>query len=249
MLRALVALLLLPTAQEARPEPLKVVFFTGGGYHDYKKLAPLLTEKMAALANVKFDVKWDLAGLKELKDGAAYDAVVYDTCFDDAKDDPELIERLRKVTREGKPTVMIHCAVHTFRVNKDWSECCGQLSRVHDPYQAFGTEKADKDHPVMKTWPDEWKTEGDELYNTIELYKDSHALLKAKSPKTGKEHVVCWTVTYGKGKVFATTLGHDLKTAGQADYHRLLAYGLLWTCGKLGDDGKPIKGYDGPGPK
>src|SRR5438552_2842669 len=108
MIRALAAIVILSTVQDKRPDPLKVVFFTGGGYHDYKKLAPLLTEKMAALANVTFDVKWDLAGLKELKDGAAYDAVVYDTCFDDAKDDPELIERLRKVTREGKPTVMIH---------------------------------------------------------------------------------------------------------------------------------------------
>lgn len=235
--------------QDGKPAPLKVAFFTGGGYHDYKKLSPLLTEKMAELVHAKFDVKWDLAGMQELKDGAGYDAVVYNTCFDDAKDDLGLIERLRTVTREGKPTMMVHCAVHTFRVNKDWAECCGQLSRKHDPYQAFGTEKADKDHSVLKTWPDDWKTPGDELYNTIEFHKNSKALLKAKSPKDGKEHVVCWTAEYGKGRVFATTLGHDMKTAGQADYHRLLAYGLLWACGKLGEDGKPLKGYEGPGAK
>jgi hypothetical protein len=49
--------------------------------------------------------------------------------------------------------------------------------------------------------------------------------------------------------VFATTLGHDLKTAGMPEYHRLLANGLLWACGKLGDDGKPLEGYAGPGAK
>jgi hypothetical protein len=33
------------------------------------------------------------------------------------------------------------------------------------------------------------------------------------------------------------------------EYHRLLANGLLWACGKLGDDGKPREGYAGPGAK
>jgi type 1 glutamine amidotransferase len=54
---------------------------------------------------------------------------------------------------------------------------------------------------------------------------------------------VSWTSSYGKGRVFATTLGHDMKTASLPTYQRLLADGLLWACGKRGDDGEPAAGY------
>ena len=45
--------------------------------------------------------------------------------------------------------------------------------------------------------------------------------------------------------IFGTTLGHDMKTGADPDYHKLLAYGLLWACDKLGADGKPLPGYEG----
>jgi hypothetical protein len=38
-----------------------------------------------------------------------------------------------------------------------------------------------------------------------------------------------------------------LKTAGTLEYQRLVANGLLWACGKLGPDGKPLAGYAAPG--
>ena len=47
---------------------------------------------------------------------------------------------------------------------------------------------------------------------------ESKSLLKVKSPSSGAEHIVCWTNQYGKGRIFGTTLGHDMKTAQQADY-------------------------------
>ena len=81
----------------------------------------------------------------------------------------------------------------------------------------------------------------------ISIDPQSHPLLKAKSPQDGREHVVGWTYHFGRGRVFATTLGHDMKTAGSPDYLQLLANGLLWTCSKLGDDGKAVAGYAGKG--
>jgi len=38
-----------------------------------------------------------------------------------------------------------------------------------------------------------------------------------------------------------------MKTAGSPDYLQLLANGLLWTCNKLGEDGKAVAGYAGKG--
>jgi uncharacterized protein len=232
------------TASAAEVKPLKVLFVTGGGYHDYKKLAPFLTTNLPQIINASFEVKFGLDALRDPKFADSYDAVVYDVCDDEAPD--EVLENALQATRKGKPTVMVHCAVHAFRRSpkiKEWETCCGMRSKVHDPYQAFAVTKLDENSPVTRLFPGDWKTPGDELYQTISIDPKSHPLLKAKSPKDGREHIVCWTYEYGQGKVFATTLGHDMKTVASPDYLRLLANGLLWTCGKLDESGQPKAGY------
>jgi type 1 glutamine amidotransferase len=228
----------------AQPRPLRVLWVAGGVFHDYDALVPQLTSSLSALLNATFDVKLDLEIWRDEKFADPYDAVVYQFCRDDA--DGVLIDHALRAARSGKPTVLIHCAVHSFR-NSDrvgeWERFCGMRSKVHDPFQPFGTVKLDPADAITKAWPADWSTTGDELYQTIEFLPGSHALLQAKSPKDGREHIVAWTSTYGKGRVFATTLGHNLQTASLPTYHRLLADGLSWACGKLGDDGKAAMGH------
>jgi len=237
----------LPAARAADKPPLKALFVTGGGYHDYQKLVPYLTTNLSERIYVKFDVVFGMNALKDGKFAKAYDVVVYDVCFDDAE--AIEVQTAMRVAKAGKPTVMIHCAVHAFRNSPsvhEWEDLCGMRSKVHDPYQAFATEKLDTSSPITKAFPADWKTPGDELYQTIELMAGSQALLRAKSPKDGREHTVCWTHEYGKGRVFATTLGHDFKTVESADYLGLLANGILWACDKLKADGTPKNGFEAP---
>ena len=227
-----------------RPPPLKVLWVAGGVYHDFDVLVPLLTSHLSLLLNATFDVRFDLELWRDEKFAEPYDAVVYQFCRDDAEG--LLIDHALQATRSGKPTVILHCGVHSFRDSDrvgEWETCCGMRSKVHDPYQPFETIKLDPAHPITKAWPENWATVGDELYQTIEFLPGSHALLAAKSPRDGREHVVSWTSSYGKGRVFTTTLGHDLQTASLPTYQRLLADGLLWACGKLGDGGEPAPGY------
>jgi type 1 glutamine amidotransferase len=117
---------------------------------------------------------------------------------------------------------------------------------VHDAFGPFSTTKLDPDSPIIKFFPETWTTPGDELYQTISIDPQSHQLLKAKSPRDGREHVVCWTCQFGQGRVFCTTLGHDLKTVSTPEYLQLVANGLLWSCGKLKSDGTPAIGYAPP---
>ena len=231
-------------ASDSRPDAkLKALYVTGGCCHDFKNLALLLTPKISEFASVAWEIKWGPDVLKNPSFGAGFDVVVYSMCFDET--DPASIENIVTLVRNGKPMVAIHCAVHSFKVSDEWRKLVGQISRVHDRYQAFSTQKVDRNHAVMTRFPDNWETAGDELYKTVEMGPEAKVLLKAKSPSTGAEHVVCWTNQYGKGRVFGTTLGHDMKTAEQADYQRLLGYGLLWACDKLDDQGRPLRGYEG----
>lgn len=240
---------LLTFAADSSPNPLKVLFFVGGGYHDYARLVPHLTSKLSELANVSFVVKDGLEPLHDPKFADGFDAIVYDWCFDDAPDD--VLENALKTTADGKPTVMIHCAIHAFRRSSkvsEWERCCGMRSKEHDRFEPFTVVKLDPKSPITLLFPDKWETPGDELYQTMSIPPTSHQLLQATSPQDGRQHIVCWTSQYHRGLVFGTTLGHDMKTAASADYLRLVANGLLWTCGLLGPEGKPVAGYAGRQP-
>ncbi len=231
---------------------LKVLYVTGGGYHDYKQLTPIIVEGIKKHANVDIDVKWSIDCMRDHDFGKGYDAIIYNICFagDEksntlpAEADSELINNALRVTREGKPTIMIHCSMHTFMASNDWTECCGQRTRHHDKYKPFATEKVTVDHPAIKHFPDNWSTPGDELYETLVFPDTSTALLRSTTPDdNGNKSIVCWVHTYGKGSVFGTTLGHDAKTVEQDAYLRLLADGLLWVCGKLDAQGNASPGF------
>ena len=61
---------------------------------------------------------------------------------------------------------------------------------------------------------------------------------------------MAWTNEYGpkKTRVFSTTIGHNNATVEDSRYLDLVTRGLLWSTGKLNEDGTPAKGY-GPGGK
>jgi type 1 glutamine amidotransferase len=217
-------------------KPLKGIFFVGGCCHDYEKLAPHLSKTISEHVPIRFDVKFNMDALTNKNFADSYDLVVYDFCFEEAE--AASLENAFQATRDGKPTVMIHCAIHAFRKSEkiaEWEKLCGMRSKSHDPHQAFSVEKIDQKHPVAKDFPADWKTSGDEIYQTIEFLPGSVPLLKTKSPQDGREHIVCWVHQYGRGRVFATTLGHGLETAESPDYVRLLANGILWACSEAKD--------------
>jgi hypothetical protein len=265
---ALVVFLGASSATAADPKPLKALMFVGGGYHDYKTMPKVLAADIEALANVSINVRHvadaaEMASVfKDAKFADGYDVVIYDICFGENWKDGDYDGAL-DVARAGKPAVFIHCSAHTYRPPRNakdpqlkereaiadakWHALVGMDTRVHDKYEPFSTEKADKDHPIMKSFPDDWKTAGDELYNTVKMMPTATPLLTATSPASGKVHTVAWVNTFGKAKVFGTTLGHDMKTGGDPAYHKLLADGILWVCDKLGKDGQPVEGYAGSG--
>ena len=230
-------------AEPESPAPLKAVFFTGGCCHDYKTLPPLLTGGISKYANVQWTIKEGMDHFKDPKFAEDFDVLVFDNCFD-ANGKSELADNISRAIRDGKPAVFIHCAMHTLR-ETDYYKCLGLHTVKHDTLRAFSTKKADPAHPIVQCWPDDWTTPGDELYQNLEFPETSHSLLTAYSVESKKDHVVAWVHTFGKGRAFGTTLGHDTKTAGQDVYQHLLANGLLWTVDKLTVEGKPAAGYEG----
>ena len=62
----------------------------------------------------------------------------------------------------------------------------------------------EKEHPVMKDFPDNWTTPNGELYNISEIHENTTVLaLGSRTEKGDKTPTPCiWVNEYGKGKIF-----------------------------------------------
>ena len=232
--------------------PVKALLITGGGYHDYKKQQHIITKGVSSRANVKWTIAFEnpksgLPSLYQDPDWAkGYDVIVHNECHARFKD-PKVIDKIVKAHLDASVgVVMIHCAMHTFRdtSTKEWDKLVGVESRRHGPKFPIKVTNAKPDHPIMKGFPESWTSPQGELYITKALEKTTPLGIgsKGNNPKV-KKQVCVWTSTYGTTKTFGITLGHHNVTMEQKPYLDLLARGILWTCDKLGEDGKPKKGY------
>lgn len=80
----------------------------------------------------------------------------------------------------------------------------------------FKVTLRDLSHPVTRGMPSEWMHDRDELYDNMRgPVENVHVLATAINPKgkkgTDVHEPMIWTVTYGKGRVFHTPMGHNMK--------------------------------------
>ncbi len=260
----LLAVVLFASASAAlAAEPLKILMITGGCCHDYENQKKILSEGIAARANVKFDIVHEGPGpgdpkarehmisVYHKKDWAkGYDLILHNECFGFVTN-VAFVEGIAAPHKAGTPAVFLHCSSHSYRNAQTdaWKEAVGITSMKHDKKREFEVKTVKADHPVMKGFPADWKNpSADELYENVKVWPTTTPLAQAYSEQSKKDQVVIWVNTYGKGKVFSTTLGHENKTMEDPAYLDLVTRGLLWACGKLNEDGTPKKGY-GPAGK
>ena len=87
------------------------------------------------------------------------------------------------------------------------------LAGKHGKRVPFVVNIRDTNHPITKGLPSHWIHQNDELYGNLRgPAKNIHVLATAFSNKntggTGKEEPILFTVTYGKGRIFQTVMGH-----------------------------------------
>lgn len=233
--------LLGPTALHAAPAPLRALLVTGGCCHDYDFQTKTLTEGVKKFGNVIWTVVNEGGKSKDAKialydnpDWAKpYDVVVHNECFADVRD----IAYVRKITnahKAGKPAVVIHCAMHTYRVlqEDDWREFLGVTSRRHDHQSAYSVRVVAKDHPVMRDFPEKWVTPMDELYVIEKLWPKAKSLATSVSEKDGQEYPVFWVNDYHGARVFGTTYGHGNVTWQDPVFIAVVSRGILWAAGR-----------------
>ncbi|MBI5384896.1 MAG: ThuA domain-containing protein [Verrucomicrobia bacterium] len=243
-------------------KPLRGLYVTGGCCHDYTSQQDIFPQGVRARTPIEWTVVNEGGNGVKRKDiekslyqnpdwAKGYDIVVHNECF--ASDvDPQFIEKVLAPHRAGVAAVVVHCTMHTFRdFQADaFREFLGVTSKRHGPQHPLDVKVVNATHPVMKGFPSDWKTGNEELYAIEKTWPTTIPLATAADKKkdesgnwapTAKEHTLIWLNTYGKGRVFGTTLAHNNKTMNEPVFLDLVTRGILWACDKLDENGLPKK--------
>jgi len=146
-------------------------------------------------------------------------------------------ENLRRFVSDGGGLVSVHFACGAWY--GEWPEYQNILGRVwhgpagrqHDPRGPFRVQITDTNHPVTRGLAD-FDTD-DELYTCLKGDAPVHLLAEAKSKVDGKNYPQAFVHQYGKGRVFLTTLGHDVKAwTNSPAVGELVRRGCAWAAGE-----------------
>ena len=209
----------------AEPRRLEVLFLGDNGHHDPLERYRVLKQ---ALGPQGFNLTFveDLGKItRENLD--LHDALIVYANHEKAK----VPEAILPWVKDGGALVALHSACGNFHPSKEWFDLVGGRFKSHEGRE-FSPKTVDPDHPITRDLPvlNCW----DETYQHKDLTADRH-LLQVREPSNKNEtepEPWTWTRTEGKGRVFYTASGHDLRCWEQEAYQILVRRAILWAIGE-----------------
>lgn len=232
---AWLAVPMLNAAPPASPVPKKILLVTGLDYpgHPWRLTTPVLREAVAKDARLQVTVTEDARFLAspELKN---YDVILLNYMnWEDPGPGKEAQEGLRKAVEGGTGLVMVHFSCGAFQGWPEFVKIAGRVwdpkLRPHDPLGSFKVEIKDKTHPITADMTDFVTT--DELYTCLTGDLPVKVLATARSVVDQKDYPMAFAFECGKGKVFQSVLGHDVKALEPEAVRSLFRRACAWAAG------------------
>jgi type 1 glutamine amidotransferase len=184
-----------------------------------------------------------------------FDAVLLFTGGDLEMDAQQKVDFLSFIHDDGKGFIGVHSAAITF---VDWPEFVDMIGGTYDehPWLTFDAPiiVEDPSFPGMQQFPHSFVLR-DEIYQLKNYSRDkvrvlmrldaSKLDLKNKSVhRTDRDFAVTWAKTYGKGRVYYTTLGHVEANWDNPDFQQMMIEAIEWAMGLVNADvtSRPLLG-------
>lgn len=141
-------------------------------------------------------------------------------------------ENLLNFVKGGKGFAVSHLASASFKEWPEFKKLCGRNwimgTSGHNPRSVFKVTITDKDSPITKGLSD--FQQDDELYAKLQGDAPIHVLATADSDFSNKTEPLAFTLTYGEGRVFHETFGHDGKAIKNAPVAQIIVRGCEWAA-------------------
>ena len=245
---------------DSKDGKIKVLLIDGQNNHDWVRCSPVMIDTLKATGKFEIEratvTKSRVAEFNP--DFTKYHVILSnyngDSWPEKTKSD------FVKYVKEGGNLVVVHAADNSFPNWKEYNEMIGLggwggRNEKHGPYIYWEDGKIVRDeskgrggshgrpleykvivreeeHPITKGLPTEFLQAKEELYDRLRGPGQNMQILATALAKGGSERhePVLMTITYGKGRIFHTVMGHDSKSMLGVAFQETLIRGTEWAA-------------------
>jgi type 1 glutamine amidotransferase len=235
---AVLAIILVPlglkSAESAKS--IDVLLVTGDDVeppHNWREVSQALRDLLVDSKRFKVRICEDAGVLESAASLGRYDLVLLDLY--NAKTptlSPAAKENLAGFVLQGKGLAIVHLSSASFKEWDEFHKMCGRYwvmgKSGHGPRSVFKARIAKKDSPITQGL-DDFEAD-DELYAKLQGDTPIEVLVEADSDWSKRTEPLVFTVSYGQGRVFHETFGHDAKALKNPTVQKLILRGCEWAA-------------------
>ena len=229
-------------ASKAKAGPIKVVILVGGHPYDAKNFDKAWGGHDDIACEVYKDARKPWAIFDDVGE-FKYDVILMYTLMGGMSEAQRA--NLQALLKKGVGLVVWHHALGNCQDWPEFEKIAGGRFWMQDGTRFDGTQQKRSgtgggtlkmhieapDHPITKGMKDfEIR---DETYNRQTFTKEIKVLVSCDHPRSDKP--IAWVSNYPGMRIFAYQGGHDVKAWVNPGHRRLMAQGIRWAAGRLGD--------------
>ncbi|MDO5968548.1 ThuA domain-containing protein [Flavivirga aquimarina] len=201
-----------------------ILYVAGGSWHDHLGVAAVLRRFLEVRHDYHITYSEDFNVFTRSLD--SYDVIIMNGMPASMTNDQ--FTGFSKAVEEGKPILGLHSATAALKKDEKhkvlYNALIGADFSKHPPIHTFPVKIIKPSHPIVENIGD--FTIYDEMYFYHGQVEGNTVLIEAEHE--GVKTPIAWTRTYGKGKVFYTSLGHSVGAATNKYFQQLVLNALIW---------------------